>query len=168
MPRGGARPGAGKKKGSFDRATLERELAAAQQQLVELTKKRETGRKMAVDVLDDIMHLSMGLAAKHQPLEANEIAGPGRDPNDEKFHRYLELTVDTASKLANFQSPKFKSVTLSVETPPGGAVPAGGVVGAITRMSAQEAYRMLRDSSELIDLQPEAPAEQPEKKAKKA
>lgn len=164
MAHGGARKGAGKRKGQFDRATLEAELAAAQHQLVEMTKKRQAGRKLAIDVLDDVMHLSMGLAAKHQPLEANELAGPGRVPDDAKFHTYLELTIETAGKLAAFQSAKFKSTTISIETV--GGMPAAPSAGPAHRMSAQEAYRMLRDSSELIDLTAVTVVDKPPAKAK--
>lgn len=155
--RGGYRPNAGRRKGSMDRATLEAELAAAQQQLVEMAKKRQSGRKIAVDVLDDIMHLAMGLAAKHQPLSNAEIAGPGREPDEPKFLQYLELTGEFAGKLANFQSPKFKSTAISVETL--GGMPADGMVSMIAparRVSAAEAYRQLRESSELIDVTPVA------------
>jgi hypothetical protein len=155
MARGGARVGAGKKKGQLDRATLEAELAAAQQQLVEMSKRRQAGRKLAIDVLDDVMHMALGLASRHQPLSSGEVATPGRrEPDNEKFDRYLDLTVDAAGKLANFQSPKFRSTTLTVETPNGMPADGPGMVAGARRMSGQEAYRMLRDSSELIELNP--------------
>lgn len=156
MPRGGARPGGGKRKGQWDRATLEAELAAAQQQLVELSKKRQAGRKLAVEVLDDIMHLAMGLAGKHQPLTSNEIAGPGREPDEAKFDKYLSMTGEFAGRLANFQSPKFKSTTLHVEGITGVPADGPGQVAPARRMSGQEAYRMLRDSADLIELNPVA------------
>lgn len=169
MAKGGARPGAGKPKGKWDRATLEAELAAAQNQLVELSKKRQAGRKLAVEVLDDIMHLSMGLAAKHQPLSGGELAGPGREPDEAKFDKYLSMTGEFAGRLANFQSPKFKSTTISVETI--GGVPADAVAGGgapLRKLSAQDAYRMLRDSSDLIDLTPTVVTEKVQPPAKKA
>lgn len=156
MGRGGFRPGAGKKKGTFDRATLEAELAAAEQRLVEISKKRQAGRKLAVDVLDDIMHLAMGLAGKHQPLSSNEIAGPGREPDEAKFDKYLSMTGEFAGRLANFQSPKFKSTTLNVEGLNGANGDGVGQVAPARRMSGQEAYRMLRDSADLIELSPVA------------
>lgn len=153
MPRGGYRVGAGKPKGKFNRVTLEAELAAAQQQLIELTQKRQAGRKMAIDVLDDIMHLAMGLAGKHQPLAPNEQQLPGRDPDEAKFLQYLELTGEFAGKLANFQSPKFKSTTISIESAPG-AQASGAAIAPARAISAAEAYRMLRESSDLIELTP--------------
>lgn len=158
MPRGGARQNGGKRKGQWDRATLEAELAAAQQQLVELTRKRQAGRKLAIDVLDDVMHLAMGLAGKHQPLSVGEVANPaaGRDPNDAKFDHYLDVTIEAAGKLANFQTPKFKSTTISIENLQG--QPASGTVmnnaPAAHTITPLEAYRMLRDSSDLIELNP--------------
>lgn len=166
MPRGGYRPGAGKKKGKFDRATLEAELAAAQQQLVELTQKRQAGRKMAVDVLDDIMHLAMGLAGKHQPLAHGEQLEPGREPDEAKFDRYLEMTGEFAGKLANFQSPKFKSTTISIENAPGAQAP-GAAIAPARAISAAEAYRMLRESSDLIELTPTSKVDTVPTKARK-
>lgn len=151
--RGGARPGTGPKKGTKFRQTLEAELAAATAQLEALTRARQEGKELAIDVLEQCMHLSRGLAAKHQPLAPNEVAHPnsGRDPNEEKFLQYFGLTIESAGKLANYQSPKYKSVTISAETSPGGAAAQSNA--PVAAMSAQEAYRRLRDS-DMIDITP--------------
>lgn len=178
MARGGARAGAGRRVGSKDRATLEAELAAAQQQLLDLTKEKEAaraarGRKQAVDVLDDIMHAGYGLMAKHQPLEPGEVQQPGRDPSEEKFRYFLDVTKDAAKALANYQSPKFKSVTIAVDPSlaaagaPSSAPPAAAP-GTLEQLSPAQSYRMLRDH-DMIDLTPApkpaaAPAAAPAKK----
>lgn len=184
--KGGARPGAGRKQGGVNKATLEAQLAAAEAQLVRLTQEREAeqagnGRKSAIAVLDDIMHASYGLMAQHQPLAHNEQAQPGRDPNEEKFRYFLEQTKDAAGKLANFQSPKFKSVVLGVDPSLAAAAGAPGalppsdpaaVPGAMQQLSPSQAYRLMRDN-DVIDLTPQGPKvvqgpQQPAKKAKSA
>lgn len=182
MPRkGGARPGAGRPHGSKDRATLEAELATAQAQLVLVEQQREAdragrGRKQAVDVLDDIMHAGYGLMGKHQPLADGEVLAPGsgRDPNEEKFRYFLDVTKDAAKALANYQSPKFKSVTIGVDPSlaaaagaPGAVVSMAGEPGTTERMSPAQAYRLLRDS-DLIDMTPAKPKPAETKKAKRA
>jgi len=188
--KGGAREGAGRKKGGVNKATLEAELARAQSQLIELTAEREAeragrGRKKAVDVLDDVMHAAYGLMAMYQPLAPGEVAQPGsgREPNDEKFRYFLERTTDAAGKLANFQSPKFKSVVLAVDPSLGAAAGAGanlgaaspelpaGAPGTVQALTPSQAYRALRDN-DLIDLTPQGPkpvqGPQQPKKAKSA
>lgn len=179
MARGGARKGAGKKLGQRDRATLEGELAVALAQLADLTEKREqeraaSGRKQAVAVLDDIMHAGYGLMAKHQPLEQGEVVAPGsgRDPNEEKFRYFLDVTKDAAKALANYQSPKFKSVTIAVDpslAAAGGApssAPVPGAPGTLEQLSPAQSYRMLRDH-DLIDLSAEPKPAQAAAPAKK-
>src|SRR6185295_15957865 len=59
---GGARPGAGRKPGTLNKATIERALRAARQ----VADAKAAGRKLAVEVLDECMHLTMGMAAEFQ------------------------------------------------------------------------------------------------------
>lgn len=165
MARGGARAGAGKKPGQRDRATLETELALAKAQLADLTERREaersaSGRKQAIDVLDDVMHAAYGLMAQHQPLAHGEVLDPasGRKPDNTLFQYYMGETKDAAFKLANFQSPRFKSVVIGVDpslAAAGGAAPssavAPGAPGTLEQLSPAQSYRMLRDH-DLIDL----------------
>lgn len=164
--RGGARSGAGKRTGQFNRATLEAELAAAKQQLDQVRTRQTTGQKLAIEVLNDVMHAAYGMMAKHQPLAPGEVAINGRTPDPAEFKEWMRLTREAAGELAPFQSAKFKSVTLSVEQPPGGAVPENA--GVVRPMSAQEAYRMLRESSQLIDIRPNTVVKLPAPAAKKA
>lgn len=156
MPRGGARPGAGKKRGSFDRVTLEAQLAEARAKLAQHQNRETNGHRLAVEVLNDVMHVCYGLMAKHQPAALGEALAPGREPNDDKFKEYMRFTMDAAADLAPFQSAKFKSVTHSIEQPPGGTVAENP--GVVRPLTGQEAYRMLRDSAELIELRPNPPA----------
>lgn len=184
--KGGAREGAGRKKGGVNKATLEAQLATAEKQLMELVQQREAeregrGRKQAVDVLDDVMHAAYGLMAQHQPLQPGEVPAAGREPNDEKFRYFMEQTKDAAAKLAAFQSPKFKSITIGVDTSLAAAAsgyqggieaPADGADhanGAMQRLTPAQAYRMMRDN-DVIDMTPQGPkpVQGPPQPAKKA
>lgn len=152
---GGARPGGGKKRGQFNRETLERELVVARQQLAQYQDRQSKGHKLAIDVLNDVMHVAYGMMAKHQPQAPGEtIAGTGREPNPAEFKEWLKITREAAGELAPFQSAKFKSVTHHVESPIGGAVPENHE--PVQAVSAQEAYRLLRDR-DIIDLTPTGP-----------
>jgi len=155
MPNG-VRPGerrGGRKKGTPNKATRERVLLA--KRILEEQKGRP-GRKLAREVLDDFMHLFLGMAAQHQPLPIGMAAGPGQQPNEPKFLEFAKLAIDTAAQLAPYQSPKLKAVLVSRESQPDGHAVgpgSGHQHGAMVPMSAQEAYRRLRDS-DIIDISP--------------
>lgn len=151
MPRGGARPGGGKRKGQWDRATLEAELASARQMLAQVTARDKRGRKLAIEMLDDLAHVTFGMVGKHQPPTA--APKPGEAPYDEsKFVEWIRLAKEVLGELAPFQSAKFASVRHSVESSIGGTVPENP--GVVRPLTGQEAYRMLRDSADLIELRP--------------
>lgn len=154
--KGGARPGSGRRKGGTNAATRERE-ALAQRILAEQAGK--PGRKMGKEVLDEFMHLFTGLAAYHQPVPKNQAAPADREPDENKFKEYAGFAIKCATELANYQSPKFKAVAVSIETPPGG-MPADGAamtVAGVRVISAMEAYKNLRDG-DLIELHANKPA----------
>jgi hypothetical protein len=71
-------------------------------------------RKLGKEVLDEFMHLFAGMAAHHQPVPEGAIVPAGRKPDEAKFLIYAKLAVDTARSLADFQSPKFKALMVSV------------------------------------------------------
>lgn len=160
MGRGGARPGGGKRKGQWDRATLEAELAAAKQQLAQVESRQQKGHKLAVEVLNDVMHVAYGMMAACQPLAPGETLVPGRKPDPAEFKEWMRITVDTAKELAPFQSAKFKSVTHHLETPIGGKVPENPNAEPVQAVSPAEAYRRLRDH-DIIDLTATAVVDKP-------
>ena len=104
-----------------DRSTLEAELLTAKQQLAQVQNREAKGHKLAIDVLNDVMHVAYGMMAKHQPLAPGEVQASGRLPDPIEFKEWMRLTREAAGELAPFQSAKFKSVTMSIEAPPGGA-----------------------------------------------
>ncbi len=145
----------GRQKGTPNKANVERALLA--KRIMEEQQGRP-GRKLAREVLDDFMHLFMGMAAIHQPLPDGVAAGPGQKPDEAKFLTFAGLAVTTAEKLAPYQSSRLKAIMISQETPPGGLT-AGpgqdGQDGSMERMSPQQAYRLLRDA-DVIDVSPAA------------
>lgn len=145
----------GRVKGTPNKATIERALIAKRIMEEQGTKP---GRKLAREVLDDFMHLFMGMAAIHQPLPQGVAAGPGQQPDEGKFLTFAGLAMTAAEKLAPYQSPRLKAVMISQETPPGGLTSGpgqGDPDGSMERMSPQQAYRLLRDA-DVIDVSPAA------------
>lgn len=145
----------GRVKGTPNKVTAERE-ALAQRILAE--QQGKPGKKLAREVLDDFMQLFTGLAAYHQPLPEGVLPVAGQQkPDQVKFMEYAKAAVDVASQLAPYQSPKFKAVMNLGEYTPGGApLPApSDVTQQVESMTAQQAYRLLRDS-DVIDITPNA------------
>lgn len=98
----GSKPGehrGGRAKGTKNRATIERELAAA----ADLKRHRERG-VMPLDVLLDIMRYYRGKAAQVQP------GTPQHDEN--QFNEYMKLAGMFARDAAPYIHPRLSSVTL--------------------------------------------------------
>lgn len=164
--KGGARPGAGRKRGE-SKATIERR-AIAERIIAEQAagQRAQPGRKLAKEVLDDLMHLALQYAAVHQPLPPGMQATTGQDPDTEKFVMFANMAGDFAGRLAKFQSPTFKSIEVHADP----SLVAPGMAAAVTadgatRLTPQQAYRLLRDA-DVIDMPGAAtPAQAAKKKA---
>jgi hypothetical protein len=81
MPRG-ARPGerrGGRKRETPNKATCERVLLAKR---VLEEQQGKPGRKRAREVLDDLMHICVGMAAKYQPLAYGAVPMSGQVPDE--------------------------------------------------------------------------------------
>lgn len=142
----------GRVKGTPNKATAEREALLAR--VAAEQNQRPPGRKLAREVLDDLMHTFLGMAAQAQPLPEGVVPMPGQKPDPLKFVEYATLAGSFAKDLAAYQSPKFKAVVNLAETNPGGMPLTTSTVGpAIEQMSAQQAYRLLRDA-DVIDVEP--------------
>lgn len=154
MPRGGARPGSGRRHGDQNVKTIEREKEAdrvltetrlreeaeAEQAKKQYGEAAAAGRKLAKSMLDDFMHIFASMAAKYQPVLGN------RNRNEKKFKEWAMLAVDAASELAPYQSATFKSVAVVI--PP---VPDPNRDGATRLLTAEEAYRLMKNGG-LINL----------------
>ena len=128
MPRGenvkkGQRNG-GRQKGTPNKRTTERLEAEriAQQAQQEVDKARQANTKLGKDILEEFMKTFAGMAAYHQPVPEGMAIPTGRKPDEAKFLTYARLAAETAAKLAEFQSPKFKAI--QVMTPPPNPLPA--------------------------------------------
>lgn len=163
--KGGPRPNAGRKKGVPNKANVERALIA--KRIME-QQAGKPGRKLAREILDEFMHLFAGVAAMHQPLPEGVVPMHGQRPDEKKFLEYAQLDVNTAAELAPYQSPKFKAIIQLPEAAPGADGSFEGIVGdqagSMSRMTPQQAYRLLRDS-DVIDVQHQVVGGKPVKKA---
>lgn len=152
----GAKPGerrGGRTAGTPNRATVEAVLDA-ERTLTEARNAKGT-RKLGKEVLDDFMQLFAGMAAYYQPSPKN---APVQNPNADKveFKEYAMMAVKTARYLTEFQSPKFRAVAVFAGDDEQGMpknfpqmpVPTGKTMGAL------EAYQLLRDKNDIIDITP--------------
>jgi hypothetical protein len=111
----GRKPGTpktgGRKVGTPNKATIEKALIAEREAL----QARVEGRKLARDVLDQLMHIFFNMAELYAPQ-------PGQKPDPEQalqFERWSMHAFHVASELAPFQSPTYRAVMVapSPETP---------------------------------------------------
>lgn len=117
MPRGaskGERRG-GRAKGTLNRTTIERALLAEK----ELEAAKASGRKLAKEWMQEFLPVLAGMTAFYQPTF------PGmqqQNPNgsEDKFEKWYGLFLDTATKLAPFESPTFRAVMVAPPPPPKG------------------------------------------------
>lgn len=146
-PKGHPRYG-GKKKGTLNKATVERleSERVARQAQQEVDKARRAATKLGKDVLEEFMKLFAGMAAQYQPLPVGMAVPAGRAPDEAKFLTYAKLTVETARDLAQFQSPKFKAIQIVAPPPsPAATAPtidqAGNVVQLNDPVAAARVYQ---------------------------
>lgn len=120
-PKGGARVGAGRKPGIPNKSTIQKVEAA----VARVEAARASGKKLAIEVIEEFMHLFAGMSAHHQPIPPGQVVPTNRDPNEGKFLTYAKLTLEAAGELAAYQSPKLRAIAHYLPPPPGspGAVP---------------------------------------------
>lgn len=119
MKKGGSKPGerrGGRKPGSKNKLTLERERIANEEAL----KRQELAltnpeKPLAKDVLENIMFATLTLANHYKPAAPGEPAKPHADINI--CFRALELSIGAGKAAASFQSPTFKSVDFRPQLP---------------------------------------------------
>lgn len=115
MPRGaskGERRG-GRAKGTPNKATLERALIAEQ----EIERAKSSGRKLAKEYLQEFLPVLAGMAAHYQPLPTGMPIPEGRAPNEAKFEKWFGYVLETASKLAPYESPTFRAIVVAPPPP---------------------------------------------------
>lgn len=161
MPRG-AKPGerrGGRASGTPNKRTLTKrflaeilETAEGKALIGEAIKHHQpkmSGKK-AIEVLDTLMNLTMGLVARHQPRPNQSGQETNVTADEGKFREYLGLATTAAKELAKYQSPTFKAVAVQ-EVPPPPSLPDGRVsnmMEARTQQDAAAAYiRLVRNDT---------------------
>lgn len=149
----GSKPGerrGGKKPGTKNKATREREALAAQV-IIDGAQKRGAP-VLAKDVLERLMKLSEQQIYRYQPTAPEDVK-KGAQPNPEGnlglFGDWIDRTAYMAKELAKYQSPTFKAVMVS--TTPGESNPppkqidadANGISGEDRVARASQTYLML-------------------------
>jgi hypothetical protein len=107
---GGPRPGGGRPKGLKNRATIEREINAAQV----IDRARKEGRDLAVTVLERLMNVAEKIAVETRPQAAG--GAPNKNGDWDRFGEWFDRTAYCAEKLANYQSPKLRAVQVFAQT----------------------------------------------------
>lgn len=110
---GGKRPGSGRKAGGKNKATVLRETKAAEV----IARTIDSGKPLAVEVLQKMMEFAEGAVAAFKPTLASEVEtlkalgqGPNADGNVEEFGRWFDRWLRVAEQLAKYQSPQIKAM----------------------------------------------------------
>jgi len=112
----GPRPRGGRPKGSKGKATIERELKAAQQ----IDKARREGRELAVTVLENLMNIALGATGLNRPTpQADLLTGRAANPDGDwdRFGAWFDRTAFCAKELAKYQSPQIRAVDIPTAPP---------------------------------------------------
>jgi hypothetical protein len=108
MPRGGKRPNAGRRRGSKGKATIEKATIAERV----LAETKASGKKLAKEVIEDLMNTFVALADCYRPTmpgqpETNRHADKG------EFEKHAIHAFEMAKALAPYQSPTFRAVVVA-------------------------------------------------------
>jgi hypothetical protein len=116
MPKGGSKPGErrrGRRKGTPNKATIEKALIAART----VGEAKTSGKKLAQEVLEDLMHTFVSMAEHYKPTPPEaEQQNPHAD--ESMFVQYAKHVIDCAKSLAPYQSPTFRAVVVAPSPDP--------------------------------------------------
>src|SRR6516162_3322496 len=109
MPKGGVRTGAGRKAGGKNRATIEREILAAQQ----IDAARRGQRRLAVDEMEKALRIAEEFANANQPEPIKDADGrvvrlKGGDVK--LFGEWFDRWTFLLKEVAKYQSPQIKAI----------------------------------------------------------
>jgi hypothetical protein len=131
MARGGRREGAGRRRGTKNKATIERERAAmlaverarllqearADTAKQEIAKAAAEGRQLMKEIGFEFAQMFAGIAGFYQP--GRIVPGPDGKPvpsnpyyDERLFREYATLAVHTARDFAGYESPKLSAVVV--------------------------------------------------------
>lgn len=131
MPRGGWRPGSGRKPKHPDNITKDDAARIAD-------RAKRSGKMLAIQVLSNSMNTFYDLADKHRPTADNDAA----NRNEVLFKDYMARAVKSAEALAPYQTPRLAPLNGFDRTPdPGGS--STETMGQAT--TPQEAAKIYQD-----------------------
>jgi hypothetical protein len=115
MSRGGSKPGerrGGRQEGTPNKATVQKQLVAAQIAERTVADARTMGKKLAKEVLEDFMLHFADIAEQYRPTPPEaEHQNPHSD--EARFNKYAAIAMECARSLAPYQSPTFKAVQIA-------------------------------------------------------
>ncbi len=107
MPRGGKRPNAGRRRGSKNRATIEKAIIAER----DIAEAQASGRKLGKEVIDHYMHVFAEIADTERAAALAEKPENARG-HEARFERFARYAIDCAYKLAPYQSPTYRAIEI--------------------------------------------------------
>ena len=122
---GGPRHGQGRPKGAKGKATIEREINAAQV----IDRARKEGRDLAVTVLENLMNIALGATGLNRPTPKGQEGPNGQvNPNGDwdRFGAWFDRTAYCAKELAKYQSPQVKAMEQPTAPPGPGELERAG------------------------------------------
>lgn len=90
-----------------------------------VAKAMETNRPLARTELENLLPILKGIVAHFQrvPFQATTTGQPGNKSDWDTFRTWLELFINTCTKLAPYQSPTFRAIAVTSDVvDKGGAV----------------------------------------------
>ena len=108
MPRGGRRLNAGRRRGSKNRATIEKAIIAERV----LAEAKVSGRRLGKEVLDHYMRVFAEIADTERAAALAERPENARE-HEARFERFARYAIDCAHKLAPYQSPTFRAIQIA-------------------------------------------------------
>lgn len=103
----------GRPKGSKGKATIEREINAAQQ----IDRARREGRDLAVTVLENLMNVALGATSLNRPTPKGQAGADNPNGDWDRFGAWFDRTAYCATQLAKYQSPQIRAVDIPTAAP---------------------------------------------------
>jgi hypothetical protein len=145
MPRGGRRANSGRRRGSKNKATIEKAIIAER----DLAETQASGKKLAKEVIEDLMNTFVDLAAYYRPVMPGQPE-TNRHADKDEFEKHAIHAFEMAKALAPYQSPTFRAVMVA---PP----PSQDQAQRVTRFTFSIFDGNRRDGPPIIEHDPPVP-----------
>lgn len=113
---GGKRPGAGRKAGGSNKATILRQV---KRQKV-IAAMIDSGKPLGLTVLQKAMEFAEGAVANYRPTMAKELAGgavANADGNHEEFGKWFDRWFKCIETITKYQTPQMKAIEAPTAAP---------------------------------------------------